>query len=433
MARRSIHKLSAKDIARLTSLKPGAKGLPKRGSRLVGDGGQLYVQLMPSGSASWAFRHVTGGKETKLGLGPLHTVTPDEAREKARQLRRRLIDGDEVRLGPATIIFREAAEQYIATQEPAWRNAQSGVQWRQSLNDYVIPVIGDVPVDKIDTPAVHRLLERERFWYEHPVTAARVRGRIESILDWAKVRGFRTGENPARWKGNLKHLLPAQNRLHEVKPQPALPYQRLPELMVDLAARDGVQALALQFVLLTACRTGDLIGSDPQNPQPMLWSHVDEGERLWVIPRGKNNKTHHVPLSLAALRILRVLRPYRDPKSDIVFPGATAGRAISASGMRRVIAGLNVARRRQGLSPFLDPDGHEVTVHGTARGGFKTWAEEATNTKTAIIEAALSHTIESALERSYRRTDFIAARRELMNEWAEYLESDSLQEAHIAA
>src|SRR5262245_12969507 len=311
MARRSIHKLSAKDIARLTSLKPGAKGLPKRGSRLVGDGGQLYVQLMPSGSASWVFRHVTGGKEAKLGLGPLHTVTADEAREKARQLRRRLIDGEEVRLnrsaGPATITFREAAEQYIATQEPAWRHAQRGVQWRQSLNDYVIPSIGDAPVDKIDTPAVHRLLERERFWYEHPVTATRVRGRIESILDWAKVCGFRTGENPARWKGNLKHLLPAQNRLHEVKPQPALPYQRLPELMVDLAGRDGVPALALQFVLLTACRTGDLIGGDRENPQPMLWSHVDGGEALWIIPRSKGGKAHHVPLSPAALRILREL------------------------------------------------------------------------------------------------------------------------------
>jgi integrase len=203
--------------------------------------------------------------------------------------------------------------------------------------------------------------------------------------------------------------------------------------MVDLAGRDGVPALALRFVLLTACRTGDVIGSDPQNPQPMLWSHVDGGERLWVIPRGKNNKTHHVPLSPAALRILRELRPYRDPKSDIVFPGTKAGRAISASAMLRVIAGLNAARKQQGLPLYLDPDGKEITVHGTARGGFKTWAEEATNTKTAIIEAALSHTIDSALERSYRRTDFITARRELMNEWAEYLESDSLQEAHIAA
>jgi integrase len=192
--------------------------------------------------------------------------------------------------------------------------------------------------------------------------------------------------------------------------------------MQRLRSVPGIPSLALQFLILTATRTGDLIGGDRQNPRPMLWAHVDLDDALWVIPRGKSGQRHQVPLSGPALRILAELKLARDPASDVVFTGDRPGSVMAVGAMRAVIARLNAARQRDGKPLYLDPtNGKVITAHGTARAGFKTWAEECSPAKPAVIEAALSHAIPEALERSYRRSDFISQRRALMNSWADFL------------
>ena len=411
---RGIHRLTPSRIER--HRRPG----------LFADGGGLYLQVMPGGSRSWIFQFDRGGKRTKLGLGPLHTVSLGEAREKARELRLRLLRG-EVPASARTaqresVTFRKVMAEYLAAHRGSWRSGQRAFNVERSLTLHVLPVLGDLAVDEIEVEDVLRVLAP--IWRTKTSTAAVLRARIEQIFDFAKACKFRAGgENPAAWKGNLAHRLPARNKLHRSEPQPALPYQRLPEFMAQLRSVPGIPSLALQFLILTATRTGDLIGGDRQNPRPMLWSHVDFDDALWVIPRGKNNERHQVPVSGAALRVLEELKLVRDPTSDVVFTGDRPGSIMAVNAMLRVIARMNAARQRDGKPPYLDPtSGKTITAHGTARAGFKTWAEECSTAKSAVIEAALSHAIPEALERSYRRSDFISQRRALMNDWAHFLQ-----------
>jgi integrase len=280
-----------------------------------------------------------------------------------------------------------------------------------------LPVLGDLAVDKIEVEDVFRALAP--IWHTRTPTATLLRTRIEQILDFAKACKYRAGENPAAWKGNLAHRLPSRAKLHRPEPQPALPYQQLPEFMQHLRSVRSIPALALQFLILTATRTGDLIGGDRQNPRPMLWTHVDAD--TWSIPRTKAGARHLVPLSPAALRILEELKLARDPTSDVVFTGDKPGSVMAIGAMRQVIACMNAACQRDGKPLYLDPSGKVITAHGM-RASFKTFCEENTAIKTAVIEACLSHTVPEALERSYRRTDFLAQRRALMNTWADFLQ-----------
>jgi integrase len=380
---------------------------------------------MPGGSRSWIFQYDRGGKRTKLGLGPLHTVSLEGAREKARALRAQLLRGEAPASARAaqrpSVTFRKVMAEYLAAHRGSWRSGQGAFNVERSLAQHVLPALGDLAVDKIEVEDVFRALSP--IWHTRTPTAALLRARIEQILDFAKACKYRSGENPAAWKGNLAHRLPARSRLHRSEPQPALPYQRLPEFIQQLRGVPGIPSLALQFSILTCCRLGDLIGGDRRNPRPMLWAHVDLDDALWTIPRTKSGARHLVPLSGSALRILEELKLVRDPTSDVVFTGERPGSVMAVNAMLRVIGRMNAVRQRDGKPPYLDPvSGKPITVHGTARAGFKTWAEECSSAKLPVIEACLSHAILEALEKSYRRTDFLDQRRALMNDWADFLQ-----------
>src|SRR5215471_5335100 len=409
MARRGIHRLTVSKIER------------HRRAGLFADGGGLYLQVMPGGSRSWIFQFDRASKRTKLGLGPLHTVSLDQARERARALREQLLRGETPVSARAvqrpSITFRKVMAEYLAAHRAGWRSGQGALNVERSLTQHVLPVLGDLAVDKIEVEDVFRALAP--IWHTRTPTATLLRTRIEQILDFAKACKYRAGENPAAWKGNLAHRLPSRAKLHRPEPQPALPYQQLPEFMQHLRSVRSIPALALQFLILTATRTGDLIGGDRQNPRPMLWTHVDAD--TWSIPRTKAGARHLVPLSPAALRILEELKLARDPTSDVVFTGDKPGSVMAIGAMRQVIACMNAACQRDGKPLYLDPSGKVITAHGM-RASFKTFCEENTAIKTAVIEACLSHTVPEALERSYRRTDFLAQRRALMNTWADFLQ-----------
>jgi integrase len=410
---RGIHRLTPSRIER------------RRRPGLFADGGGLYLQVMPGGSRSWIFQFDRAGKRTKLGLGPLHTVSLDQARKRARALREQLLCGAVPASARAvqrpSITFRKVMAEYLAAHRAGWRSGQGALNVERSLTQHVLPVLGDLAVDKIELEDVFRALAP--IWHTRTPTATLLRTRIEQILDFAKACKYRAGENPAAWKGNLAHRLPSRAKLHRPEPQPALPYQQLPEFMQHLRSVPGIPSLALQFLILTATRTGDLVGGDRQNPRPMLWGHIDVADALWVIPRGKNNQRHQVPLSGPALRILEDLKLARDPASDIVFPGDKPGTIMAIGAMRQVIARMNAARQRDGKPLYLDPtSGKVITAHGTARAGFKTWAEECSTAKSVVIESCLSHVVPEALERAYRRSDFISQRRALMSQWADFLQ-----------
>jgi integrase len=255
-------------------------------------------------------------------------------------------------------------------------------------------VLGALSIQAIDTNVVLRVLEP--IWKTKPETASRVRGRIESILDWAKVRGLRQGENPARWRGHLDHLLPAKSKVRRVKHHAALPYAELPKFIAELRTQEGVAARALEFTILTASRTGETIGA--------VWDELNTSEKLWSIPadRMKAGRDHRVPISSRALEILRHEHDLRT--SDYVFPGGKAGKPLSNMAMTEVL-------RRMGRG--------NITVHGF-RSTFRDWAAERTNFPNEVVEMALAHAVGDKVEAAYRRGDLFEKRRRLMAEWATY-------------
>jgi integrase len=293
---RRIGRLSA--VALNKALKPG----------MYGDGGGLWLQVSSGGSRSWIYRFQLNGRQREMGLGPLHIASLAEAREKARECRKLRHEGvDPIdarkakraveRLAAATAMtFAECAESYIATHRAGWRNAKHAAQWPSSLATYVYPLIGALPVQAIDVGLVLKVLEP--IWAEKTETASRVRGRIESVLDWAKARGYRQGENPARWRGHLENLLPARSKVQRVEHHAALPYAEMPAFAAELRQLAGIAARALEFTILTAARRGEVIGA--------TWFEIDLKDRLWVIPadRMKSGREHRVPLSEAAITTL---------------------------------------------------------------------------------------------------------------------------------
>jgi integrase len=396
------------------------------------DGGGLYLQINESGSKSWVFkfeRTVRDGngqpkrKETMMGLGGLATFGLAEARERARLLRQQVKDGidplaakrtakAERELAAAkTLTFSEAAQQYFDQHESKWRNAKHRAQFIATLRDYAFPVIGNLPVAAVDTGLVLKVLEQkvaaERgypagpLWQARPETASRLRGRIESVLGWATVRGYRQGDNPARWRGHLSEALPARSANGKVEHHAALPYAELPAFMADLRKREGVAAQALEFTVLTAARTGEVIGARWD------WDEIDLKAGVWVVPAGrmKAGKEHRIPLSPRAVELLKDL--YREDDNDFVFIGPRAGSGLSNMAMTTVL-------RRMGRS--------DITVHGF-RSAFRDWAAERTNFPREVAEMALAHTIGDKVEAAYRRGDLFAKRKALMEAWAKYCEA----------
>ena len=286
--------------------------------------------------------------------------------------------------------FRDVADAYISANEESWRNPKHRQQWRNTLDAYVYPVIGELPVADVGTAHVLKILEP--IWKGKAETASRVRGRIETVLDSAKARGYREGENPGRWRGHLAQILPARPRLSRGHHK-AIPYEQIPAFVAKLHEREAVAALALEFTILTASRSGEVIGAK--------WDEVDLDKALWTVPaeRMKAGKEHRVPLSPRAVAILKSLQPLG---SQSLFPGAKGGKL---SGMA-----MSMLMRRMKV---------DATVHGF-RSGFRDWAAESTGYAHEVAEMALAHTIENKVERAYRRGDMFDKRRRLMDDWAAF-------------
>lgn len=372
---------------------------------LYGDGLGLYLQVSKFGTKSWLFRYMRDGVPRKMGLGATHTVTLAKARQLAAEHRLAVrvedVDPIEVRRerraarrveAAKAIDFRTCAEKYIAGNEAGWRNDKHRQQWRSTLETYVYPVFGALPVAAIDTGLVLKAIEP--IWTKKPETAGRVRGRIESVLDWARAREYRTGENPARWRGHLENVLPKRGKVAKVKHHDAVAYSDMPEFMRALRANASISARALEFTVLTACRTGEVIGAK--------WSEIDLKAGVWTVPaeRMKANREHRVPLSARALEILSAL----PREGDYVFPGSREGRPLSNMAMLQLIRGM------RGLG---------ATVHGL-RSTFKDWAAEQTAYPNELSEVALAHTLSDKTEAAYRRGDMFAKRGRLMEDWSEF-------------
>jgi integrase len=383
-----IEKLTRREITRLS--KPGK----------YSDGGGLYLQVARGGTKSWVFRYKCQGAERNIGLGALHTVCLREARKAARRARVRLSKGgdplQERLLGghPTTDkTFDECVVEYLASHRDGWRSANHARHWEQSLTDYAFPYFGKLHVRHLGTAHVLQVLKP--IWTEGRIeTASRLRGRIERVLAWAAISGYREGENPARWKGHLQELLPAPAKIRKVRHHPALPYQEIPAFFERLAARKGDTSRALALLILTACRSAEVLQA--------RWEEIDFAQTAWAIPaeRMKAGKAHRVPLTPA---MLDILRGQRGLDAAWVFPGAKLGQPLSKDAVLAVL-------RRMGTA---------ATVHGF-RSSFRTWAAEQSDAPKEVPELALAHAIGSAVEAAYQRSDLFERRRELMQAWSDW-------------
>ncbi len=372
------------------------------------DGGGLYLQVSKSGTKSWVYRYTLNGRARWMGLGPFHPVTLAEARIKALAARKLLLDKiDPLEARNAArdcralekaraVTFSGCAAAYIRAKRSDWKNAKHADQWTSTIDTYCGPIIGKLPVQDVDTALVVKVLEP--IWTVIPETASRLRGRIESVLGWATVSGYRTGDNPARWRGHLDNVLPSLKKKARVKHHPALPFDQMGEFMESLRAQEGIAPRALEFLILTAARTGEVIGAQ--------WDEFDLKAGLWTVPasRMKAGREHRVPLAPRAVEIIRALH---QSQSDYAFPGQREGNHLSNMAMLQLL-------KREGRS--------DLTVHGF-RSTFRDWTAERTNYPREVCEMALAHTVGDAVEAAYRRGDLFEKRRRLMLEWSKHCDN----------
>ncbi|MFZ1415492.1 MAG: integrase arm-type DNA-binding domain-containing protein [Defluviicoccus sp.] len=375
------------------------RALTRPGYHAIGDG--LYLQVTATGARSWICRFTFAGKRHEMGLGAYPIVSLKDARAKAMDCRRAIAAGrnplqERRAAAQATgITFEEAAERYLAAHEAAWRNPKHRQQWRSTLSTYAYPAIGALPVATIDVGAVIGILEP--LWKDKTETASRLRGRIESVLDWCTARGYRHGDNPARWRGHLDKLLPKRSKVQRVQHHAAMAYSDLPAFYASLQAQEGLGALALRFTILTAARTGEVIGA--------RWQEIDGA--TWSVPaeRMKGNRPHRVPLSDEALAILDVVRPLASGPDNFIFSGMRKGTALSNMSLSAVL-------RRM--------DRGAVTVHGF-RSCFRDWCSEQTAYPREVCESALAHVNADRVEAAYLRSDLFERRSRLMRDWGSYI------------
>jgi integrase len=358
----------------------------------------------------WLFRYTRSGKMREMGLGPAKgrtAVSLSAARARARQLHEAVREGrdplaereaekakaqaDAAKAKAAAMTFGEVADRYIAAHEAGWRNPKHHQQWRSTLRDYVLPALGDLPVGSVDTGAVMKIIEP--LWREKTETASRVRGRIERILDYARARGWRDGENAARWRGHLDQMLPKRSKIRRIEHHAALPWREIGVFMQRLRQNSGISARCLEFLILTACRSGEVRGAS--------WDEIDLAQRVWTIPgqRMKAGHDHRVPLSEPAMDVLGTIAQFGT--DGFVFPGLKAG-ALSDKGLTRAVR---------------EASGNDATVHGF-RSAFRDWCAETTNYPRELAESALAHTLKDKTEAAYQRGDLLEKRRRLMADWA---------------
>lgn len=391
---RGINKLTALEAK---TTKPGR----------YGDGGGLYLVVAPTGARKWVFRFTHQSKVNEMGLGAAsaNQVSLAEARERAEEARRNVARGENpiaarkaaAKLAAGKPTFGQCADALIADMESGWRNAKHRAQWRSTLKHYASS-LREKPVDTITTADVLSVLKP--IWQTKPETATRVRGRIESVLDAARANGHipDSTANPARWRGHLAKLLPSKNKLRAVSHHAAMPYDKVPAFVEQLRARKAAAALALEFIILTAARSGEVFGA--------VWSEIDTEAKVWTVPtsRMKARRVHRVPLSPRAIEILEEMAKVR--QSDFIFPGTRPKRPLS-----NMATEMLLRRMKAG----------EVTTHGF-RSSFRDWAGELTSFPREVAEAALAHAIGDETERAYRRGDALAKRRKLMEAWASYID-----------
>jgi integrase len=391
---RGLNRLTARAVT--TIKEPG----------LHADGGGLYIRVTPTGSRAWTFIYRFGGKRRETGFGPLAAVSLADAREKAARARAAIADGHDPKIDPNAgtpgadaTTFGEAADDLVATLEKGWKNPKHRQQWRNTLKSHCAPIWAK-SVAAIDTADVASVLSP--IWSTTPETATRLRGRIERVLDAAKVKGQRSGENPARWRGHLEIILPKRRKKSLQRHHPAMPYADVGDFVRSLKLRVSTAARALEFLILTAARTNEVLG--------MKWKEVDLDAALWTVPaeRMKMEVGHRVPLTEPALTVLRAMAVFGTDPEAFVFPSRKPGAKLSDMSMEMLL-------RR------MDED--EFTVHGF-RSSFRDWAGEETDFPREVAEAALAHQVGDEVERAYRRGDALAKRRALMEEWAGYLLAD---------
>lgn len=392
---RKAKELSALVVGRLTA----------PGHHAVGGVTGLYLYVNDSGAKSWVLRFVIGTKRRHMGLGSFADISLAQAREKARAARADISDGidpiaqrirqiETIRAQHAALkTFKQATEGYLDAHSDSWKNQKHRAQWKSTLQTYAYPVLGDLSVG--DVAQTHVLKVLEPIWKTKNETASRVRGRIETVLDWATVRRYRSGDNPARWKGHLDKLLPAPSKVKKVEHHKALPIKDMPRFMEQLRKHEGVSARALEFTILCASRSGEVRGA--------VWSEIDLDSKVWIIPaeRMKGKREHRVPLTETAIALLKNL-PCVD-ESTLVFASPRGGQ-LSDMALTAVIRRMKV----------------DAVPHGF-RSTFRDWAGECTNYPREIAEQALAHALESKVEAAYRRGDALEKRRTMMNDWCKFI------------
>ncbi len=400
---RQLHRLTDREVK--TVALPG----------LYGDGGGLGLRVQPHGGKSWSLRYQLRGKSRELGLGAYPAVSLKRARELAAEARAKLAEQRDplaerkaqlaaVALAEAkNVTFKEFAEAYILRRKPEWSNSKHAGQWSATFEQHVYPKIGNVGIADVDVDLVLEVLNK--IWIEKTVTAQRVRGRIENVLDAARAKGKRTGDNPARWRGHLEELLPDPKKVRNVRHFPSLDYAALPDFFARLKDQPGEAARALQFTILTAARTTEVIG--------MTWREVDiDNFSTWTIPKGrmKARREHRVPLSAEAAALLKKnlkqqLSGGTEVVSDhFVFPTYKLGMPLSNNAMLALLERMDFSH---------------LTVHGF-RSSFRMWAAETTAYPREVAEAALAHAKEDKTEAAYQRSDLFERRRKLMAEWSTF-------------
>ncbi|MGA0530633.1 tyrosine-type recombinase/integrase [Hansschlegelia sp. KR7-227] len=418
---KKARELTALDVKRLTH-----GGGRSATIHAVGGVAGLVMQVTPSGAKSWLLRARAGGRRREIGLGGFPDVTLAAARDKAREARAKLEAGVDPVLERRTarsalaaahargLTFADAVDRYLEKRLAEFRNDKHKRQWRSTLDLYAAPKIGGMLVSDIALQDVLRVLEP--IWSEKTETATRLRGRLESILSWATVAGHRTGDNPARWRGNLDAILPKPSKVATVENHPAIALDDAGRWFAELRRREGMAARAVEFLALCASRSGEVRGA--------AWGEIDLSKKLWIIPasRMKMRAEHRVPLTDEVVDLLKALPRFKG--SDFVFP-AVRGGALSDMSLSAVMRRMQEGEVRAGRSGFLDPrNGRPAVPHGL-RSTFRDWTAERTDYPRDMAEIALSHSVGTDVERAYRRSDMVEKRRAMMTAWGRFLRGEA--------